>query len=72
MYKCYTKHDMNVKCPYFKRESRLQIACEGISTADAVALKFETQEQKKEYMERECYRFPNECKIAAVVEEKYK
>lgn len=68
----FKKNDMNIKCPYFINESRLQITCEGVSRNTKLALKFQSEKEKISYIKRVCEHYPNRCQITAVLEDKYK
>ena len=67
----FKKNDMDIKCPYFLNESRLQLTCEGISENTKLALKFRSEREKIMYIEKECRCYPNFCQIAAVLENEY-
>ena len=62
----------NTKCPFFIRESELQITCEGIIQEANTINKFPTEKQKIEFQVQQCFKYPNECPLARLNEEKYK
>lgn len=59
----------DVKCPYFVAETAKSISCEGFFGDAVIMTRHQTQDDKNQYMEIYCSRYPNECPLAAVVEE---
>lgn len=62
----------NTVCPYYQRESQYTISCEGlVEGADAVQ-RFTKEEDKEKYQQKECYRYPNDCPIARLLDRRYR
>ena len=61
----------HTKCPFFVRESELQITCEGVIENADTASKFATEKEKIRYQVKQCFRYPNECPVAKMNERKY-
>lgn len=55
-------------CPFYQRESRLSIICEGYCEDQQVGMKFRTEEEKRAWQREYCLRFyyPR-CPLAATV-----
>lgn len=52
---------VNTDCPYYKRESRLTITCEGTYKGTENCLKFETEEKKIEFQKKHCFEDCERC-----------
>lgn len=65
-----------VVCPYYitSSDSRgdYRITCEGIEYSKYNTIRFSNKDEKEVYMATRCSFYPNGCKIAKLVEEKYK
>ena len=66
----YYKGTSNVKCPYYIRESRLSMTCEGF-ISDEIVMRFTCEKDKETFQEKECYHYPNGCIICNANEKKY-
>ena len=55
-------------CPFYQRESRLSIVCEGYCEEQQIGMKFRTEEEKLQWQQKYCLRFyyPR-CPVAATV-----
>mgnify|MGYP005760012999 CR=1 FL=1 len=55
-------------CPFYQRESRLSIICEGYCEEQQVGMKFRTEAEKRAWQREYCLRFyyPR-CPLAATV-----
>ena len=58
--------DQLTKCPYYLRSQKLSITCEGIVNGAKNAIKFKTEEEKKD-----CFKYHNNCNLKKVLEKKY-
>lgn len=57
---------VNAKCPYFERESKFSVTCEGIYKNTTIKTEFESEDDKIKFEERECFRYPNECIVQKI------
>lgn len=62
---------VKTKCPFYERESKFSITCEGTDESNRVSIKFNSEREKIEHQAKECYRYPNECEIAKMCKKKY-
>ena len=55
-------------CPFYQRESRLSIVCEGYCQEQQIGMKFRTEAEKLQWQQKYCLRFyyPR-CPVAATV-----
>lgn len=55
-------------CPFYQRESRLSIVCEGYCQEQQIGMKFRTEAEKIQWQQKYCLRFyyPR-CPVAATV-----
>lgn len=63
--------DQLTKCPYYSRSQKLSITCEGIVNGAKNAIKFKTEEEKKEFQRNNCFKYHNNCNLKKVLEKKY-
>lgn len=56
--------DIMAKCPYYIRESKYGITCEGMLEKTECMNKFKTEGEKQRYLRQQCSEYPNTCKIA--------
>lgn len=68
-YSC--KGEVAAKCPFYIRESRLSITCEGADEHAEFAAKFETQAEKLEWQQNRCFQFHPDCPIYRMAARKY-
>ena len=61
MPKCCSYGSRNTKCPYFEKDSRLTITCEGMYKDTTVKTEFDTEGHKREFQQKYCFKYPNEC-----------
>jgi len=61
----------NSKCPYYIRDSRKQITCEGVIVGSETGMKFECESMKIKYQRQNCFKYPNDCMICKGLDEKY-
>ena len=61
----------NIKCPFYLKESKYTITCEGLESGTELATKFPSGEAKKEYQVHNCYHGKNGCAIMRLLEKKY-
>ena len=66
-----TKVLPNVQCPYFISVTEKSISCEGVEHSKSVVQKFSTKELTQCHLQKYCYRYPNKCPIARIIDEKY-
>ena len=59
------------KCPYYKLEARLSITCEGFQGDGNCVIKFDSEEEKNEYIRNNCYLYPNACLICIGCDSKW-
>ena len=62
----------NTVCPYYQRESQYTISCEGLIGETDTVQRFTKEKSKENYQQKECYRYPNECPIAKMLDRRYK
>jgi len=62
---------VNAKCPYYQRDNRLQICCEGVEGSASLYVTCDTEEEKNKYLLEHCINYKTLCPIAAMLDEKY-
>lgn len=60
----------DVKCPFYKDETKNTIRCEGIFSA-ALSNNFDSAQSKKEHVKKYCCKHFKECSLYKVVNQKY-
>lgn len=60
-----------IKCPFFMTETDKSIYCEGCAGGSSNRLKFDRENDKRIYIVKQCYHYPNNCSIAKGAEAKY-
>ncbi len=60
-----------VQCPYFRREEKTRISCEGITDNNIINLMWPTKAEKMKYLKSVCCQDYTACKIYKLLEEKY-
>jgi hypothetical protein len=59
-------------CPFYEKEFRKGICCEGIANTSGLTINFNTEEEKTKYIKCNCIKdYPEECKIFQLLTEKY-
>lgn len=60
-------------CPFYVKEARLSITCEGLSEGTVCMTRFATTEEKTQYQAMNCemYNYENCCRLAAALMTKY-
>lgn len=60
-------------CPFYLKEARLSITCEGLSDGTVCMTRFETTEAKEDFQAMNCemYNYENCCPLAAALMQKY-
>lgn len=53
-----------VQCPFYLRDNKLSIACEGILRETETLTKFKNEEEKGKFQKAQCFQYPNTCPIA--------
>ena len=71
MYQSITKPIVNADCPYFLREYKRTITCEGLIDGSTNTIKFDQEEDKASYIKEHCFCYPNTCHIACALDNKY-
>lgn len=61
----------NAKCPYYDRETKRAITCEGIVDGGYNIMKFPSLYSKSKFVHDNCMKYPNECSIAKYLDKKY-
>lgn len=67
----YVSLGLYAKCPFFLKESKFSICCEGIREGTEFSIKFQTEEDKKAYIRTHCNRMDCECELKTAIEKKY-
>lgn len=57
----------NTKCPYYIRESKYSISCEGLEEGTEHVTKFPTAKAKKDFQKTRCYSIDCPCKAAMML-----
>lgn len=60
---------VKAKCPYFQRDSRKQIRCEGVMGSECIHIEFKSEAGKNSYEEDFCLFYPNGCSLCLMHEE---
>lgn len=62
--------NVNVKCPYYISESDRYMTCEGVN-GDVIKQRFGGRKAIGKYQKINCNKYPNDCLIAGMLDEKY-
>lgn len=65
------KEDTYAVCPYYKRNDRSKICCEGICSNSTIHLAFSSPDQIKSYKQVFCRDHWVNCRIADMLNRKY-
>ena len=60
----------NVECPYYIREARLSMTCEGF-IGNEIMMRFADEKDKEAFQRQECCRYPNGCIICNANDKKH-
>lgn len=59
-------------CPFYEKEIRKGICCEGIGSCSGITMNFNTEEEKLKYIRANCINaYPEQCRIFQILTEKY-
>lgn len=61
----------SIKCPYYITSGAKYATCEGIYS-EVIKQRFGNEQEINRHQRRMCCNYPNECKIAEMLEEKYR
>ena len=59
------------KCPFYVRSQKLSITCECIVEGTETASKFETEREKREFQQNNCFKHHSNCNIKRILEQRY-
>ena len=64
---------VNTVCPFYQRESKYQITCEGLIRGAYTQTRFDTEEAKLEFMRRACssFSYAERCPLAQLLTKQY-
>lgn len=62
---------IRARCPYFEKEAKYTVTCEGLYEGHSFVMKFETEEEKDDFMQVQCHCFPNKCPLAELITNEY-
>lgn len=62
---------VEVLCPFYLREEKQKVLCEGVEDGMGTHLTFETPEWKRLYKDRYCCNNYKTCRVYKMLEEKY-
>lgn len=67
------KSDVNiyVKCPYYRKDDRQRIVCEGLGAGNSIQMVFDNQSYMKSYEKAYCKRCWKDCCIAQMLNKKW-
>lgn len=68
----YASPGMYAKCPFYRRESRFSVCCEGIGEGTEFSIKFQTEEDKKQYIRAHCNQMKSGCELRIALQKKYR
>lgn len=65
-----------IKCPYYvnakdDKENCCYITCEGAGGAKYISSRYRNKKERDDHIDRECSRYPNDCVISKVNDDKY-
>ncbi len=63
--------DHRAKCPYFRKEERIVICCEGIEPETVLRQVFPNKDDLRAFRKRNCDCYPNDCPIARELDKKW-
>ena len=63
--------DVMIKCPFYKREERQKIICEGMWKGSATHLAFDTPAKMKAYKKEYCNGDYEKCGLCSILYDKY-
>lgn len=66
-----SKVSVYVKCPYYRREEKQKIFCEGVKDGTSIHLAFDSGAKLKEYEKRFCKGCWGECILAQMQNRRY-
>lgn len=66
-----SKVSIYVKCPYYRREEKQKIFCEGVQEGTSIHLAFDSPANLKRYMECYCKKEFNQCILAQMQNRKW-
>ena len=52
------------ECPFYVRDNKYSITCEGMAADTEAVTKFEDADKKMEYQRNNCFCWPNKCPVA--------
>ena len=63
---------VNTVCPFYDRETRFSVSCEGIKDGSVLTMRYPSAESRKEWQECYCFSFNyKSCPIAMLASKKY-
>lgn len=65
------KEDEHVQCPYYRKDEKQSVHCEGVQDGCSLHLGFASRQQHKRYKERFCRKDWLSCMIAKMLNLKY-
>lgn len=71
MYHSRIKLEANAICPFYKCEFKRTITCEGVEDGIENVMRFSCEDRKIEYATANCMQYPNCCRLAKELEDKY-
>lgn len=66
-----SKVSVYVKCPYYRREERQKICCEGVGKGSYIHLVFDSAQRTKDYEKCFCKGDYNQCPLAKMLNRRY-
>lgn len=67
----YQYKDVDVRCPFFKRQTGVSISCEGLTDEMGIKLCFANANAQRLHMEVFCEKHYKKCEIYEILEKKY-
>lgn len=63
--------DTYAVCPYYKRDDKQMICCEGIESGTVIRLAFSSAVRRKDYKDQYCRRCWMQCRVAQMQNQRY-
>lgn len=58
-------------CPFYLRDGKCSITCEGLIDNSRMIIMFEEAQQRQEWQEKNCYLYRCDCPYKKILEKKY-
>jgi hypothetical protein len=60
------RRDSTIKCPFYSKEEKQKIFCEGVQDRTTIQLAFDSKDELRTYKDQYCKRCYNQCLLAGM------